>query len=70
MRAPRCWQTLWKPLTPPSRRRLMTIVSPSSLPDDVIAGIRKIFGSADDLPAAVEDLAPLLFEPSRVGVDR
>ena len=28
MRAPRCWQTLWKPLTPPSRRRLMTMVSP------------------------------------------
>jgi hypothetical protein len=40
------------------------------LPDDVIAGIRNIFGSADDLPAAVEDLAPLLFEPSGVGVDR
>jgi len=28
IRAPQCWQTLWKPATPPSQRRLTTIDSP------------------------------------------
>ena len=41
-----------------------------ALPDDVVAGARDVIGSADDLPAAVENLAPLLLEPSRVRVHR
>ena len=41
-----------------------------ALPDDVVAGAGDLLRAADDLPAAVEHLAPLLFEAGRVGVDR